>query len=102
VLLTPEAKASGAFFLGWAGWREVSSPPEFGYGDCTMIDRYTKLVLTIIAIALSMIAWTNLRSSMQAQAQSNLSCPSENPCAVILRGYNQEGFNAYPLPVRMK
>jgi len=48
-----------------------------------MVDRYTKVVLTIIALALSLLALQGLIPSVVAQ--SRLSCGSLiSPCHVVL------------------
>ena len=51
-----------------------------------MVDRYTKAVLTVIAMALTVIAGQHALSPAQAQfgPQAARGCGSErNPCAVI-------------------
>ena len=61
-----------------------------------MVDRYTKIVLTVIALALCIIAWGNIRSSLPAHAQQT-TCPRDNPCAVGLIGHTLTPASALPV-----
>jgi malonyl CoA-acyl carrier protein transacylase len=61
-----------------------------------MVDRYTKAVLTVIAIALCTIAWGSLKPSTQAQAQMR-ACTHDSPCVVGLMGHSLGESNALPV-----
>jgi hypothetical protein len=58
-----------------------------------MVDRYTKVMLTIIAAALCLLAWQGVQVSPQAQAQMAV-CTMPAPCPVTL-----VGLGAAALPV---
>ena len=60
-----------------------------------MVDRYTKAVLTIIAVALCTIAWGNIKPSTQVYAQMAGCGDPQTPCSVVLVGIPGGG----PLPV---
>ena len=49
-----------------------------------IIDRYTKIILTVIAISLSVIAFSNVNQTVIAPAMANSDCgdTSWNPCYV--------------------
>ena len=62
-----------------------------------MIDRYTKVVLTVIAISLSVLAIGQFASP--AQAQKNDSCGEwSNPCYVRTGGRPPEKFEVKIVP----
>jgi hypothetical protein len=48
-----------------------------------MVDRYTKVMLTIIAAALCLLTWQGVQPSLQAQAQM-AGCTTTAPCPVTL------------------
>jgi hypothetical protein len=65
-----------------------------------MIDNYSKIVLTVIAIALCLNVWANIKPVHQAHAQAQMrSCTKDSPCWMALYGYDS-WFRSNPLPVR--
>ena len=72
-----------------------------------MVDRYTKVVLTIIAVCLTLIAAKDLSLIRTAVAQGFGQQATQQPNHVVVDGFGQTAFqNAFqsvsePLPVKM-
>jgi hypothetical protein len=51
-----------------------------------MIDNYSKAVLTVIAIALTTIAWRGVQPNDANATQASLVCKQTQPCFVVTMG----------------
>tara|TARA_B100000989_G_scaffold101492_1_gene74157 strand:+ start:720 stop:902 length:183 start_codon:yes stop_codon:yes gene_type:complete len=52
-----------------------------------IIDRYTKIILTVIAVSLAVMAFSNLKGTMIKPAMASLDCGGYlDPCYVKIKG----------------
>lgn len=63
------------------------------------VDRYVKIILTVIAIELLWIGVRDVAPPVSAQAQAQAPAASRTPTSVIIRGIDIDGQEVNVLPV---